>query len=228
MKRALLANLGRALAACLIAATSASAQESPAPQPKPDKLVVHAVDVRTKLEAGRVELKVGDTDGQVSGSSFTPAAIDGLVVAAVVFEDYTFEGDAESAAHKVMMDEGSRLQLPPLLQLLRDAHAADDAETAEAVRRFRAALNVLDDTAPQTSVGAVLAAYPALPPSVGNTSMGDRSKGGIEVSMHYVRTELLKDLGRFEEKFQTAPADNSFKLWLAEQQARYENWLARL
>lgn len=393
MKRALLANLGRALAVFLIAATNAPAQESPAPQPKPDKLVVQvvfkkgaqpsymdvpecawyawfgstpaaasraaadtvrAVDVRTKLEAGRVELKVGvhvggrffdrldevatyraavgetveardlervgvepfvfkvlrvgasdtappvvdnrtqsiaaavtdftpeplprakltltnlsqkrvravmlkttfqgrprtssiafepegkplmepggtyerkvgDTGGQVSGSSFTPAAIDDVVVAAVVFEDYTFEGDVESAAKKMMMDEGTRLQLPRLLQLIRDA--ADDAETAEAVRRFRAALNVLDDTAPQTSVDALLAAYPTLPPSAGSTSMGDRLKGGIEVSMHYVKTELLKDLRGFEQKFKTAPAGNSFKRWLAEQQTRYENWLARL
>ena len=395
MKRALLANLGRALAVCLIAATGAAAQEAPAPQPKPDKLVVQvvfkkgaqpsymdvpecawyawfgstpaaasraaadtvrAVDVRTKLEAGRVELKVGVhvgerffdrldevatyraavgetveardlerfgvepfvfkvlrvgasdtappvvdnrtqsiaaavteftpeplprakltltnlsqkrvravmlkttfqgrprtssiafepegkplmepggtherkvgiTDGQGSGSSFTPAAIDGVLIDAVVFEDYTFEGNAESAVRKAFMDEGSRLQLPRLIQLLRDAHAADDAETAGAVRRFKATLNVLDDTAPQASVDALLAAYPALPPSAGNISMGERVKGGIEVSMHYVKTELLKDLGRFEKKFQAAPDANSFKRWLAEQQARYENWLARL
>jgi hypothetical protein len=51
---------------------------------------------------------------------------------------------------------------------------------------------------------------------------------GIEVSMHHVRTELLHDLERFEKKFQAAPADNSFKRWLAEQRARFEGWLARL
>jgi hypothetical protein len=37
-----------------------------------------------------------------------------LTLAAVVFEDYTYEGDADSAARKVCMDEGTRLQLPRL------------------------------------------------------------------------------------------------------------------
>jgi hypothetical protein len=395
MKLGLLANLGRALAFCLLAAPAASAQDAPAPRPKPDKLVVqvvfrkdakpsyldvpdcawygwfgstpaaaarpasetvHAVDVKAKLEGGRVELKVGVhvggrffdrldevatysaalgetveardlervgvepfvfkvlrvsasdtappvvdnrtqsvaaavtdftakplpratvtltnlsakrvravtikttlqgrpriqtlafepdgrplmepggtyerkidiTYGRASGSSFTPESIDSVVIAAAVFEDYTFEGDPESAAQKLYMDEGSRLQLPRLVQLLRDAQGGADAETAGAVRALRASLNVLDDTAPRSSVDALLAAHPALPPSVGNTPMGDRLKVGIEVSMHYVRTELLKDLARFEKKFRAAPADNSFRRWLAGQQARYENWLARL
>jgi hypothetical protein len=172
---------------------------------------------------GTYERKVGITSGRPSGSSFTPQNIDGVVIAAVVFEDYTYEGDAEFAIHKVMMDEGQRLQLPRLVRLLRDAHEADGAEAAEAVRRFKAALSALGDAAPQTSVDALLAAYPALPPS-----MCDNLKIGIEVSMHHVRAELLKDLGRFEKKSRAAPSDDGFKRWLAEQRARYEGWLARL
>lgn len=396
MKQGFLSNLGRALAVCVLLTPAASAQEAPAPQPKPDNLVVQviyrpgaepaydtvpgggwyacpgrvptpaprapadnvrAVDVQTKHEGGRVEIKVGvhvgerffdrldevatytaamgetveardlerfgiapfvfkvlrvspsdipapvvdnrtqsvaaavtdytsaplpratitltnlsakrvravmlktaldgrprlstlaferegkplmepggthqrkfvGTEGRPSGASFTPTAdADVIIVAAVVFEDYTFEGDAESAVHKLTMYEGQRLQLPRLVQLLRDAQAADDAETAEAVRGLKAALKVLDNTAPQASVDTLLAAYPTLPPSAGSTPMGERLKGGIEVSMHYVRAELLKDLARFEQKFRTAPGGNSFGRWLAEQQARYENWLARL
>lgn len=391
MKQGLLSNLGRALAACVLLAPAASAQEAPAPQPEPDKLVVQviyrqgakpayetvpgsswyacpgrvptpaprapadnvqAVDVQTKLEGGRVEIKVGvhvgerffdrfdevatyraalgetveardlerlgvapfvfkvlrvspsdipapvvdnrtqsiaaavtdftsvplpratltltnlsakrvravmlkttldgrpgvstlaferegkplmepggtyrrkfgGTDGRPSGASFTPAATDDvIVVAAVLFEDYTYEGGVEFAAHKVTMDEGHRLQLPRLVRLLRDAHEADEAGSAEAVLRLKAALSALDDAAPQTSVDALLAAYPALPPPMCNNL-----KTGIEVSMHYVRRELLNDLGRFEKQFRAAPSDDAFKRWLAEQQTRHEGWLARL
>ncbi|MBV8859607.1 MAG: hypothetical protein JOZ02_21925 [Acidobacteria bacterium] len=389
MKQGLLANLGRALAVCLLSALAASAQEATAPQAKPDKLVVQvvyksgakpayldvpgcawygmfgdtpaaaaraaadtvqAVDVRTKVEGGRVELKVGVhvgarffdrldevatytaavgetveardlervgvapfvfkvlrvaasdtaaptvvnrtqsvaaavteftpdplprakltlnnlsskrvravamqttfdgrprtsmlafepegkplmepggtyerrigiTDGRASESGFTPQTIDGVVVMSVVFEDYTFEGDADFASHKMLMDEGERAQLPRLLQLVRDARGAGEVETAEAVRKFKSALAALDDAAPQTSVDAVLAAFPGLSPA----SVRD-AREGVEVSMHHARTEFIHDLERFEKQSQAAPAAG-FKSWLAEQQARLEGWLARL
>lgn len=172
---------------------------------------------------GTYERKIGITDGRPSESGFTPESIDGVVVRAVLFEDYTFEGEAEWAAQKACMDEGVRAQLPRLLRLVRAAHGAGDVETAEAVRKFRAALSALDDMAPQSSADKVLAAYPALSPAMSNNA-----KVAIEVSMHHVRTGLLNDLERFEKKAQAAPAENSFKLWLGEQQSRFEGWLARL
>lgn len=172
---------------------------------------------------GTYERKVGITDGRPSETSFTPQTIEGIVVAAVVFEDYTYEGDAESAARKVCMDEGERVQLPRIMLLVRAAHAARDAESAESLRRFKAALNALDDSAPQSSVDALRAGYSASAPATSR-----EARAGVEVSMHHVRTELLGDLERFEEKFRAAPADNSFKRWLKGRQARFEGWLARL
>lgn len=174
--------------------------------------------------------KIGIIEGQDSNVGFTPQAVEGVIVLAVIFEDYTYEGDVESAARKMSMDEGERAQIPRLVHLIRRAR---DVESAEGLRRFRASLVALDDAAPQTSVDAVLAAYPTLsPPHAGNVPLGievsENVRGSIEVSMHHVRTELLHDLERFEKKFQTAPADNSFKRWLAEQRARFEGWLARL
>lgn len=172
---------------------------------------------------GTYERKIGITDGRPSDSHLTPVAVEGVIVLAVVFEDYTYEGDADRVWRKMTMDEGGRAQLPRLMRLVGKAHAERDVETADAVRRFRASLDALDDAAPQTSVDAVLKAYPIITPA----QAGD-VRVGVEVSMHHVRTELLKDLARFEQKFQSAPADNSFKRWLKEQHARYEGWLARL
>ncbi len=169
---------------------------------------------------GTYERKVGVTDGRASGAGFTPAAIDTVVIAAVVFEDYTFEGDAVWASRKASMDEGTRVQLPRLLQLVREARASGDVETAGAVRRFRAALTALDDAAPQASLDKLLTARPS--------PGGSDPRIGVEVSMNIVRRGLLKDLERFEKKFEAAPAGNSFEGWLAEQQARFEAWLARL
>ena len=172
---------------------------------------------------GTYERNVGITDGRTTGTGFAPVSIEGVVVLAVVFEDYTYEGDAESAARKACMDEGERLQLPRLLRLVRGAQGAGEVETVEAVRKLREGIAALGDTAPQVSVDAMLAAYAAPAPAYTR-----HVREGIEVTMHIVRTELLNDLERFEQRHKAAPADDGFKHWLAEQQTRFEAWLARL
>lgn len=172
---------------------------------------------------GTYERKIGITDGRAGETTFTPQTFEGVAVLAVLFDDYTFEGDAESAARKACMDEGERLQLPRLARLLRDAHDSGDAETGAAVRRLKAGLSALDDAPPRASVERLLAAYPSAGPA-----HADNVRGCVEVSMHHVRTELLKDLARFEKGSQAAPEALGFGRWLAEQRARFEDWLARL
>ena len=172
---------------------------------------------------GTYERNVGITDGSTAGTGFTPISVEGVIVLAVVFDDYTFEGDAESAARKACMDEGERLQLPRLLRLVRGAQDAGDGETAVAVRRLREGLAALEDVAPQASVDAMLAAYAAPAPGYAR-----HVREGIEVTMNIVRTGLLNDLERFEKQHKAAPAADGFKRWLAEQQARLDAWLARL
>jgi hypothetical protein len=167
--------------------------------------------------------KIGVTDGRASAADFTPETIESVVVVSVVFDDYTYEGDAEAAARKMSYDGGERAQIPRLMSLVRATHAARDVETAEAVRRFRAGLNALDDAAPQTLLDAVAKAYPTVMPA----HRGD-IKDAAEVRMHRVRVELLDALAQFEAKFRAAPAENSFKGWLKQTQARYEQWLSRL
>lgn len=172
---------------------------------------------------GTYERKVGITDGRTSEADFAPQSFDGVVVAAVVFEDYTYEGDANDAYLKFSMDEGERLQLPRLLRLIADARAGAGSDAAGAAGKFKAALAALDDAAPQTSVDALLAAYAQA------ASLTERNaRDGVESSMHHVRTELLKDLERFEKQPESAPAGHDFKRWLEEQEARHKAWLARL
>lgn len=172
---------------------------------------------------GTYDRKVGVTDGRATDTDFTPETIEGVVVASVVFEDYTHEGDVEGAARRMAWDEGERAQLPRVLSLVRGAHARPDVESAEAVRRFRSGLTALDRAAPQTSVDKILKTYPALPAA----RRGDVQET-VEVAMHQVRVDLLEDLNKFEKQFRGAPAGHSFKRWLKERQARYEGWLARL
>ena len=172
---------------------------------------------------GTYERRVAVTDGEANANGFTPDAIGSIVVTMVVFEDYTYEGEALPAAQAWAHNEGGRLQLPRVTALVRGAHAARDVETAEAVARLRAAVAALDFTAPQPALDALAKAYPALSPA-GREDV----RGFIEVQMHTIRRGLLEDLDAFEKKFRAAPSENSFKDWLAQRQGRYEAWLSRL
>lgn len=172
---------------------------------------------------GSADKTFGLTNGEPAGDAFTPVAVESLVVAAVVFEDYTYEGEAEQAATYRAFAEGERAQLPRLMALVREAHAAPDVGSAEALRRLREKVAALADVAPQAVADAVLKGYTGL----GNKEPG-HWKSAAEVSMHAARRDLLEDLERFERKFSEAPAENSFKLWLKQKQAFFEGWLARL
>lgn len=172
---------------------------------------------------GTFEKMVGATTGGTSGGNFTPEAVETVVVASALFDDYTYEGEAEPAASKRAFDEGERAQLPRLMALVREANAAPDAETPRAVQRFRDKLSALGYEAPQSAVDAVLKSFPELKPEE-----RDGIRTAIEVSMHGLRRDLLDDLAAFEKKRQASPAENSFKGWLKAKQAFFEEWLSRL
>lgn len=158
-----------------------------------------------------------------NAAEFTPAPVVKVVVAAVLFEDYSYEGDAEHAALKRAFLEGERAQLQQLMALVREAHAAPDVETPAALQRLRAEVSALGYEAPAWAVDAVEGSDAGL--AYGRPG---RWNSPIEISMHRVRREMLDALDQFEKKLEESPAGNSFKRWLKQTQARYEGWLANL
>lgn len=168
------------------------------------------------------ETRVGTTEGRTTPTEFTPESMGGVVIAAVVFEDYTYEGEAATAAGQRAYGEGQRRQLPRAIGLLREARAAEDVEAAAAVSRLRAALDALDEAAPQPSLEAILKGFPGLPQPAQNSL-----KSTFEIGMHHVKRDLLDGLRQFEGS-PGPTAGGSFGAWLKERQERLEAWLARL
>ncbi|HVF67457.1 MAG TPA: hypothetical protein VM914_07330 [Pyrinomonadaceae bacterium] len=172
---------------------------------------------------GTYDRKVGATTGHSTQDEFTPTAVESVVIASAVFDDYTYEGEVGEAARKRAMDEGERLQLPRIVALLRAARAARGPVTAETLKQFRERLTAIDDLAPARSLDAIMKAYPELK---------QEGRGWVEsafaVSMHESKRELLDDLKRFEAAFARDPGANDFRAWLKPHQERFEQWLARL
>lgn len=181
-------------------------------------------DAKILIEPGAThETVVGNTTtGQSSSADFTPAAPESVIVATVVFDDYSYEGDVKYAATTRAYDDGERLQLPRLIGLIRASVATRDAETPEALRAFREKLLALDAVAGQSTVDAIWNNYPTLP-------QGERAetKPTVEVSMHGLRRDLLDELSAFGKKFAADPANNKFRDWLKVRQGKFEEWLAR-
>lgn len=179
---------------------------------------------RTVMEpGGTVEKQFGVTSGEATRSGFTPVTVESLVVASVVFEDYTHEGDDEPAAWQAASAEADRALLPRLTELVREAHAAPDADSADAPRRLRERVRALRYETPRAAVDAVFRRHPGL-----DAAARERVSMALGSSMHRTRRDLLDDLEAFEKASAASPAGGGFKGWLRERQARLEGWLARL
>lgn len=172
---------------------------------------------------GTYDKKMVGTAGNANQNDFTPTAIESVVIASAVFDDYTYEGDVAPAVRARASDEGERLQLPRIVELLRDARAARGPVTLETVKKFRERLTALDGNAPAQSVAAILKAYPELKPAERGWA-----EGAMSVAMHEHKRVLLDDLKNFESAFSRDPAANDFRAWLKSKQENFEQRLARL
>lgn len=172
---------------------------------------------------GTYDKKLVAATGRSNQNDFTPTAIESVVIASAVFDDYTYEGDALAAVRVRASDEGERLQLPRIIALLREAGAARGPVTLETVKKFRERLAALDDTPPAETLASILRAYPELKPA-------DRewAEGAMTVSMHESKRELMDDLRKLEADFGRASAASDFVALLKSHQERFERWLARL
>jgi hypothetical protein len=161
--------------------------------------------------------------GHSDQNEFTPTAIESVVVASAVFDDYTYEGDVVAAVRTRASDEGARLQLPRIIALLRGAREERGPVTIETLKRFGERLAALDDDPPAPALAAILKAYPELKPA-------DRewAEGAMTVSMHESKRSLTDDLRKFEADFGRPTAGGDFRSWLKSNQERFEQWLARL
>ncbi|HKG13891.1 MAG TPA: hypothetical protein VKB12_11145 [Pyrinomonadaceae bacterium] len=172
---------------------------------------------------GTYDKKMVATTGNSDQNDFTPTAIESVVIASAVFDDYTYEGEVGAAARKRAIDEGERLQLPRIVALLRQTNAARGPVTAETLKQFREKLTALDDIAPAKTVDAIVQSYPELKQD---------GRGWVEsaftVSMHESKRALIDDLRQFEAAFVRDPAANDFRAWLKSHQEHFEQWLARL
>jgi hypothetical protein len=161
---------------------------------------------------GSSELKeMLSTRAQATPDGFTPEALHNqqIVIGALIFEDGSYEGEAEAAATYRAFAIGNRTELKRIVPLLESAPVSAEA--------LRSQLATLGYEFNEAETAALAKAFPATDRA--------RLQSQVEVAMHYVRKDLLDGLERFQNE--SGPAGD-FRICLQGMRDRYSSWLARL
>jgi hypothetical protein len=155
-----------------------------------------------------------DTHAQPTAAGFAPASppTQSIVIASLVFEDGTYEGEALPAARYRGYSAGRKTELERIVPVLESALAHD--ASAESLRTDLSALSFDWDP---NDLALLAADFPGI--------KREQLQISIEASIHGVRRELLADMERFEQR---GIRKESFRNWLTRTRDRYSNWLERM
>jgi hypothetical protein len=153
------------------------------------------------------------TRAETTAAGYSPAAPRGqqIVLATLVFEDGSYEGDPEPAATYRGHTIGNRAELKRIVGLLEDALASSSS-----IEKVRTQLSNLSYDFDQSDMAVLASAFPEI----------DRNKlqTHIDVAMHLLRKEVFDNLDRF----QPGPGSADFRVYLQTMKDRYAGWLLRL
>lgn len=173
-------------------------------------------DGQPLIKAGAsLELKQPlDTHAQPTAAGFAPASpqTQSIVIASLVFEDGSYEGQALPAAKYRGFSAGRKTELQRIVPVLESALARD--ASADSLRTDLSALSL--ELNPN-DVAVLAQVFPGV--------KREKLQISIEASIHGVRRELLADLERFEQR---GNRKESFRSWLTRTRDRYSNWLERM
>lgn len=153
------------------------------------------------------------TRAETTAAGYSPAAPRGqqIVIATLVFEDGSYEGDPEPAATYRGHTIGNRAELKRIVGLLEDA-----LTSSSSIEKVRTQLSKLSYDFDQSDMAVLASAFPEI----------DRNKlqTHIDVAIHLLRKEVFDNLDRF----QPGPGSGDFRVYLQTMKDRYAGWLLRL
>jgi hypothetical protein len=160
-------------------------------------------------------------------------AIDGYVptspsdqqiqIKASVFDDGTYEGDAEAAAAVRGYRAGEKMVLPRLIPLLEGALNSSNANLTEALRNLESQVSSVGSDADPQMVQTLASEFPRE-----RDARTREIKATMEVTATTIKSNLLKEIHMLEtERAQSLNAD-LYRTWLTKTRERYEQWLSRL
>ncbi|MGI8836642.1 MAG: hypothetical protein ACR2H4_08400 [Pyrinomonadaceae bacterium] len=146
-----------------------------------------------------------------------------VVVATVVFQDGSYEGDAQFAVQVRGYVAGRKQQLARVIALFKGASETNDSDGVTILSKLRAQLASLEIVADPVDIEKVLTDIPDYSP---NRNLDARKT--IEVTLTSIRRNVISDIDLFMEEHRRNLESVALRKWLSATRQRYENWLSRL
>jgi hypothetical protein len=140
-----------------------------------------------------------------------------IVIASVLFEDGSFEGDVEVAAGMAASWTGQAVQLSRIIPLLQTSSAAPDQDEATVLTKLKTDVGALSEEVDPALVAKLLTHFPKLPEEL-QRSVTSRFKAGLGFAKH----NLLSDIQRFEYQRAHAAETKDARTWLEQIIVRYQ------
>ena len=146
-----------------------------------------------------------------------------IQIKAAVFDDGTFEGDAEIAAAVMGYRAGEKMVLPRLIPLLDGALSSSNANLIEALRNFESQVwSVGTDADPQI-VQTLTSEFPQE-----RAARSREIKATMEVTATTIKSNLLKEIHMLQNERAQSLNSDLYRTWLTKTRERYEKWLSSL
>ena len=140
-----------------------------------------------------------------------------------MFDDGTYEGDAETAVVVKGYQAGEKMVLPRLIPLLETALNSSNGDLKEALRKLESEVSSVATDADPKIIRTISSEFPS-----SSDAKSREIKETMEFTATTIKITLLKEIRLLlNDEAQSLNAD-LYRTWLTKTKARYEQWLHRL
>jgi hypothetical protein len=146
-----------------------------------------------------------------------------IQIKAAVFDDGTYEGEAETAAAVRGYRAGEKMVLTRLIPLLEGALNSSNANLTEALRNLESQVSSVGSDADPEIVQTLSAEFPQK-----SDARSREIKATMAFSATTIKSNLLKEIQTLENEGTQSLNADLYRTWLTKTRERYETWLSRL
>jgi len=158
---------------------------------------------------------------QSTSGGYEPTVPSGveIVIKAAVFDDGTYEGDAETATAVRGYRAGEKMELPKVISLLASALNSPSTSVIESLRDLETRVSSVGSDADRQVLQGLTS---------GSPEAGRTIKQTMEFSATTIKSKLLKEIHQLQNEDAQTLTSDLYRAWLSKTKERYEKWLARL
>lgn len=145
-----------------------------------------------------------------------------IVIEAIVFDDGTFEGEADAAAEMAAHTTGAKIQRARMLQLLQGFSGAPVADLSQTLAKLKGEVTSLSEEVDVAITAELSQRFASASPDVRQR----RIKEEVRIGLRFTKIDLLHQIERFEFNREHSPEEADFGAWLKEITKRFEKMTA--